>query len=235
MAAPLGFKTFATGDVLTAADTNGYLMQGVLVFASAAARDAAITAPEEGQFAYLKDTNGTTYYTGSTWVNLDTTGGSTLIKSQTIGSAVSSVTVTGAFSATYDAYKIIITGGVSSSAAVLLSCQLGATTTGYYWGNSIVTYSSSTPLALNGSNTAFFTRVGIGTTATLNANFDLLNPFLSKNTILNYFYVDSRTNGETGAGGGVLADTTSYTAFTIAPSAGTITGGEIRVYGYNNS
>jgi hypothetical protein len=74
MAAGLGFKTFATGDVLTATDTNGYLMQGVLVFASAAARDAAITSPEEGQFAYLKDTNVTTYYTGSAWANLDTTG-----------------------------------------------------------------------------------------------------------------------------------------------------------------
>jgi hypothetical protein len=74
MAAGLGFKTFTTGEVLTAADTNGYLMQGVLVFASAAARDTAITSPQEGQFAYLKDTNVTTYYTGSAWANLDTTG-----------------------------------------------------------------------------------------------------------------------------------------------------------------
>jgi len=74
MAAGLGFKTFTTGEVLTAADTNGYLMQGVLVFASAAARDAAITSPQEGQFAYLKDTNVTTYYTGAAWANLDTTG-----------------------------------------------------------------------------------------------------------------------------------------------------------------
>lgn len=74
MAAGLGFKTFATGDVLSAADTNGYLMQGVLVFASAAARDSSITSPQEGQFAYLKDTNVTTYYTGSAWTNLDTTG-----------------------------------------------------------------------------------------------------------------------------------------------------------------
>jgi hypothetical protein len=74
MAAGLGFKTFTTGEVLTAADTNGYLMQGVLVFDDATARDAAITAPVEGQFAYLKDTNVTTYYTGSAWANLDTTG-----------------------------------------------------------------------------------------------------------------------------------------------------------------
>jgi hypothetical protein len=74
MAAGLGFKTFVNGDVLTAADTNGYLMQGVLVFADAAARDAAITSPEEGQFAYLKDTDETTYYTGLAWTNLTSSG-----------------------------------------------------------------------------------------------------------------------------------------------------------------
>jgi hypothetical protein len=74
MAAGLGFKDFQTGEVLTAADVDGYLMQGVWVFASAAARDAAVTSPQEGNFAYLKDTNVTTYYTGSAWTNLDTTG-----------------------------------------------------------------------------------------------------------------------------------------------------------------
>lgn len=68
MAAPLGFKTFATGDVLTAGDTNGYLMQGVLVFANAAARTAAITSPEEGQTSYLKDTGTIQVYSGSAWV-----------------------------------------------------------------------------------------------------------------------------------------------------------------------
>jgi hypothetical protein len=74
MAAGQGFKTFATGDVLSASDVNGYLMQGVLVFADATERNAEITSPQEGQFAYLKDTNVTTYYTGSAWANLDTTG-----------------------------------------------------------------------------------------------------------------------------------------------------------------
>lgn len=74
MAAGLGFKDFVTGEVLTAADVDGYLMQGIWVFASATARDAAVTSPQEGNFAYLKDTNTTTYYTGSAWTNLDTTG-----------------------------------------------------------------------------------------------------------------------------------------------------------------
>ena len=68
MAAGLGFKTFNTGDVLSAADTNGYLMQGVLVFADAAARSAAITSPQEGQTSYLKDTDVIQVYSGSAWV-----------------------------------------------------------------------------------------------------------------------------------------------------------------------
>ena len=71
MAAGLGFKTFTTGEVLTAADTNGYLMQGILVFASAAARDAAITSPQEGQCCYLKDTDAVLTYSGAAWVGFD--------------------------------------------------------------------------------------------------------------------------------------------------------------------
>jgi hypothetical protein len=68
MAAGLGFKTFNTGDVLTASDTNGYLMQGIWVFANAAARDAAVTSPQEGNSCYLKDTDVIQVYSGSAWV-----------------------------------------------------------------------------------------------------------------------------------------------------------------------
>ena len=68
MAAGQGYIEFATGDVLTAAAANGYLAsQVVMVFASASARTAAITSPQEGMFSYLKDTNATEYYTGSAW------------------------------------------------------------------------------------------------------------------------------------------------------------------------
>lgn len=72
MAAGLGFKTFNTGDVLSAADVNGYLMQGVWVFASAAARTSAVTSPQEGNMSYLSDTNSLEYYSGSAWVPVDT-------------------------------------------------------------------------------------------------------------------------------------------------------------------
>lgn len=71
MAAGLGFKEFTTGDVLTAADANGYLAsQVVMVFADSAARTTAITSPQEGMISYLKDTNATQYYSGSAWVTI---------------------------------------------------------------------------------------------------------------------------------------------------------------------
>jgi hypothetical protein len=74
MAAGQGFKTFVTGEVLTAGDVNGYLMQGINVFANATARDAAITAPAEGQFAFTKDNNSLWYYDGAAWVASGATG-----------------------------------------------------------------------------------------------------------------------------------------------------------------
>jgi hypothetical protein len=49
-------------------------MQGILVFASEAARNSAITSPQEGQFAYTKDNNSLWYYTGSAWVASGATG-----------------------------------------------------------------------------------------------------------------------------------------------------------------
>jgi hypothetical protein len=74
MAAGQGFKTFTTGEVLTAGDVNGYLMQGINVFTNATARNAAITAPAEGQFAFTKDNNSLWYYDGAAWVASGATG-----------------------------------------------------------------------------------------------------------------------------------------------------------------
>ena len=58
-----GFKVFQDGNVLTASEVNGFMMdQMIMVFASAAARDAAILSPSEGMFAFLKDTDKLTVF-----------------------------------------------------------------------------------------------------------------------------------------------------------------------------
>jgi hypothetical protein len=68
-----GFKTFTAGAILTAADVNSYLMeQSVPVFATTTARDAAITAPTEGQFCYSTADDCFFVYNGS-WIAYDNT------------------------------------------------------------------------------------------------------------------------------------------------------------------
>jgi hypothetical protein len=64
-----GYKLFATGDVLTAAQVNTYLMQqSVMVFASSTARNTALSGVvSEGMLAYLLDTNDLTLYDGAAW------------------------------------------------------------------------------------------------------------------------------------------------------------------------
>lgn len=68
-----GFKTFNTGDVLTAAQVNTYLMQQtVMVFDNSTARTTALGANvSEGMLSYLKDTNQVEVYDGSSWVASD--------------------------------------------------------------------------------------------------------------------------------------------------------------------
>jgi hypothetical protein len=113
MAAGLGFKDFATGEVLTAADVDGYLMQGIWVFASNAARDAAVTAPAEGNFAFTKDTNSLWYYDGAAWVASGATGD---IEGVTAGVGISgggtsgTVTVTNSMATAIDAKGDLIVG-----------------------------------------------------------------------------------------------------------------------------
>ena len=61
-----GFKLFENGNVLTASEVNTFMMdQMIMVFADAAARDAAILSPSEGMFAFLKDDDKLTVFTTS--------------------------------------------------------------------------------------------------------------------------------------------------------------------------
>jgi len=76
VAVPAGFRTFGAGAVLTAEQVNTFLMsQSIPVFASAAARDAAITSPSEGQHCFLRDVDALQFYTGSAWVAAGGAGG----------------------------------------------------------------------------------------------------------------------------------------------------------------
>lgn len=65
-----GRKTWSAGDILTAADLNGYVMdQAVMNFAGTAARASAIPTPTEGMVSHIG--GGTVQvYNGTAWVAL---------------------------------------------------------------------------------------------------------------------------------------------------------------------
>lgn len=153
-----------------------------------------------------------------------------LIKTQTIGTAVSSVNVTGAFSATYDNYKVIVSGG-TATVATIMGLKLGATATGYYYSNTMFRYNNSAS-STGSANVTSWERLGVSALTRLSANFELQDPFNAKLTTINYLYADPTTTGEGGVGAGFLNNTTSYTDFTLTPASGTYTGGTISVYGY---
>jgi hypothetical protein len=65
-----GYKLFSTGEVLTAANVNNYLMnQTVMVFASAAARTTALSGVlAEGMISYRSDAKVLEIYNGTSWI-----------------------------------------------------------------------------------------------------------------------------------------------------------------------
>jgi hypothetical protein len=224
-----GKKTFTAGEVLTASDVNTYLMeQSVMVFGGTAARSSAIPTPSEGMTSYRTDTQQIESYDGAEWRGMS---GLQLVKKQTIGSGVSSVTVTGAFSATYDVYKIVVSGGVASG-DIALNLTLGSTATGYYWAGASQQYGSSTVNGANGSNVANFQSVVYCSTNALSGQIELDNPFATKRTMVRYQATGSSTTYFRNDAHGFLNDANSYTAFTLTTGSGTITGGTIYVYGY---
>ena len=227
---------FTTGQVLTAQQQTE-INTGVPVFATTTTRDAAFGGTgekvlAEGQLAYIEASDVVQYYNGTAWATLApaAAGALTLISATTIGSAVSTVTVSSAFSSTYDNYLITISGGVASATSQL-TLQLGATTTNYRRAGFYVSLNVGTLTGFTDTDW----RIGGGTTDSLNGNVMLFGPNLAKRTVMQSVWVQPLDTGLALYNSGVLSDATQYTAFTVGTSTGTITGGTIRVYGYANS
>lgn len=241
MAAGLGYKEFATGDVLTAADANGYLAsQVVMVFASAAARTSAIASPQEGMISYLKDTNSTEYYSGSAWVAI---GGSSSSSYTSLGSAAltGATTITVSGLSGYNSLFITVDGMSTNTNYSFITFKLNSAGANHYsFGNKIQwqsSYGAGLVATVNGSNAGSvqFGRMpnnvgatGNGTIQISGANTTAVKPFLFQGGFEpgGGFY-----DMETINGGGYFNASAVISSISLISSTGNFDAGTITVYG----
>lgn len=167
-----------------------------------------------------------------TAADLNASSGLVLVKTQTVGSGVSSVTVTDAFSSTFDNYKIVFQFDTFSVANAAIYFSLVTATNGWYGKMGITAWNGSFTQNQVGAAAA---HMQIGNTTTTNESassvMDIVRPYISGRTQV---YGQHYGNGYVGDYQGSEEFGVSATSFTVAGSSGTMTGGTIRVYGYNN-
>jgi len=157
------------------------------------------------------------------------------ITSATPGSGASSVTVSNCFSSTYDAYKIIATGG-GTAANGTMAFQFSGITSGYYIGIIYWAYSagSGTPNIYSAANQSTWQEVGSTSANGLSLNMDVLNPNLAKMKSYSTPAPNMNTSGLFVYTNGICNSTSQATGFTLSIGT-TFTGGTITVYGYRKA
>lgn len=166
-----------------------------------------------------------------TAADLNASSGLVLVKTQAVGSGVSSVTVTNAFNSTFDNYLITDNGGTMSSDTALMF-HFGSSSSGgnYYFHLSYGSFLSTTPQGAAGNAVNQFTYAG-GSAGARTAHMTVLNASTAAYKIMHSIV---RYSTVYGTAVGYYGAATQYTSFTLKPLSGTMTGGTIRVYGYNN-
>jgi hypothetical protein len=153
-----------------------------------------------------------------------------LVKSVTVGAGVTTIPVTGAFSADYENYLITYTGGTGSGTADISLQLTGGTGSDYDTG---LTYTSSgwggsTPNFASTTGTSFAWCGNVQTQGSTSF-ITILKPFLAQWTLMTSQFWSSGPGWSQGRH--KLA--TSYTGFSLIIGGGlNTTGGTVRVYGY---
>ena len=155
--AGLGRKVWTAGEVLAAADVNGYLMdQTVMVFDDATARSSAIGTPAEGMMAYTKDNDSVQVYNGTAWAAVDTT----------ISSINASAVVNTLTASTATAYDVLDTdqGKILQFTASTAVVTVG-TATAFTAGQRVDILADSTDFTLSAGTGVTFSGAGTAGTA----------------------------------------------------------------------
>jgi hypothetical protein len=155
-----------------------------------------------------------------------------LVKKQTIGAGVSSVTVTSAFSTTYQNYRIVVSDvdATNGGSNINITYNNAAGNT-YFWAGNYLIYNGTNTFFGN-NNVASSSVALAGTNTTTAFVMDVYSPFLAKRTTYTSQYSGSAYGGNLN---GLENTAISHTGFTLTVAAGTLTGGTIYVYGYGAS
>ena len=158
-------------------------------------------------------------------------GALTLISATTIGTAVASVTVSSAFSATYDNYRIVMGGMTASQIGTDLALTFNNSAGSFYYFAGYFQQFSGGQTIRSGNGVSSIEFALTGDLSSMAMTGDVLSPFLATRTALISHYANNTYTGEIK---GYNITASSQTGFTLAPGTGTLTGGTIRVYGYQN-
>lgn len=127
-----GYKNWAAGDTLTAADLEDYtVLQSIMRFADAATRSGAVGATE-GYTAFLKDLNTITLGTGSTWSTIGPVHGAltsytpTLVQSGAVTKTALRTTYSRVGRRVTGQFNLAATGAGSATFPVLVGIPVAA-------------------------------------------------------------------------------------------------------------
>jgi hypothetical protein len=201
-----GYRLYATGDILTAAQVNNYIQeQTVMVFADAAARTSALSAVlAEGMISYLKDTNSTEYYSGSAWVAIGGSASPLTTKGDLYGFSTTNARVAvGTNGQVLTADSTAATGVAWATAASGGGLTLLSTTT---FNNTVTNFTVS---SISGSyKNLLIIGSGLQTSAAASGPIQLQ---FNGDTAANYNYCGIRNNAGTIQSDASLADTNIQT------------------------
>lgn len=147
----------------------------------------------------------------------------------TIGSGNTSVTVSSAFSSSYSNYLILIDYAYVASGNPGLYLTMGTTATGYYGATAYYAYDASGDGTAKRNNGTEW-NVGYVGANNYSAAITVYAPQRNVRTSVSGSFAGDLYHGTFN---GMLADTTQYTSFKLAPASSSFTTGTVRVYGYN--
>jgi hypothetical protein len=226
--------SWVTQDDANAIQNTQLTAKGALISAFSAGTPATLTVGTNGQVL----TADSTAATGLAWATPADTSGLTLITSGSFTSS-SAVNINNCFSSTYYNYKIIFnftnadTGNRDVKARMRVS---GADATGSNYSYGQFGYRSDGASTYNTSanNATYFDFGRANSGNQVSTIWDIFRPFEASPTVYWGGYSgDDNTTAFFNNGGGLHTLSTSYTSFSVFPTAGNISGYYF-VYGYKN-